>query len=469
MSTILFYARSLQTKFYGLIGLEMEDSYKTVYIVQNFEENKVLLGLNCKGKIYNIQDYIKQNWDNQNMLDNVNLEDFENDYNIPSLWQIFYTDRFLYEFKYEDSNKIMKLLISLFTKIFSENKPDILVNEEIAIFSSYLMFFFCEKNNCKYLGLANPRQIGDKKTALVNSYKNNFYQLDEMYQIGDFNDSQLKIAEDFIDNFMDNELIPPYMLEGAFSKKKPKIRDVIKSLFKYIYHTLRPFQKSDYMRYYHPKLDLKEASFYFKFLSQKNYYLAPDFSEKYYYFPLHYQPEASTLVAAPNYEKQQYAMDLLAKKIPIGTKLYIKEHFSVLGHREMTFYKSLKNYPNVRLISPLANSHQLIKNSEGVITLTGTAGWETVLYGKPVFVLGNVFYKSFKFTNIIDNINDLPFIIKNHKTKNISENEYKKELIKYVAAYINSSKEGVTYLNNKNLHKRQNIQNLSKIIIDELN
>ncbi|MDB2624721.1 hypothetical protein N9Y10_00845 [Flavobacteriaceae bacterium] len=468
MKTILLYARSLQTKFYGLIGLEIEDNYNTIYLVQNNQEYEILLNLNCKGKIYNIQDFIQKNWYDKSMIDSVNLEDFENEYDISSLWQIFYTDRFLYEFKYEDSHKIMKLLISLFLIIFSENKPDIFVNEEIAIFPSYLMYFFCKKHNAKYLGLGNPRQIGDKKTALVNGPQNNFYHLDEMYQKGSFTSEQLKEAEAFIDNFRKKEIIPPYMLKGTFSKKKPKLSNAIKSLLRYGYHSMKSANKSDYMRYFQVKIHLREASFYFKFLRQKKHYLLPDFSEKYYYFPLHYQPEASTLVAAPNYEKQQYAMDLLAKKIPVGAKLYIKEHFSVLGHREMIFYKSLKKYPNVKLISPWENSHQLIKNSEGVITLTGTAGWETVLYGKPVFVIGNVFYRSFKYTNVIDNINDLSDAIKNHKTKKLKETEYRKELIQYVAAYINSSKEGVAYLNDKNLLKETNVKNLTKIIINEL-
>ena len=468
MKTILLYARSLQTKFYGLIGLEIEDSYNTIYLVQNNQEYEILLNLNCKGKIYNIQDFIQKNWDNKSMIDSVNLEDFENEYDISSLWQIFYTDRFLYEFKYEDSQKIMKLLISLFSIIFSESKPDIFINEEIAIFSSYLMYFFCRKHDAKYLGFSNPRQIGDKKTGLVNSYKNNFYLLDEMYLKDDFSSEQLKESEDFINNFREKEVIPPYMLTGAFRKKRPKIKDVIIALAKYFYHSIKPFPKADYMRYYYRKLKLKEANFYFKYLRQRKYYSLPDFTEKYYYFPLHFQPEASTLVAAPNYEKQLFAMDLLAKKIPIGAKLYIKEHFSILGHREMSFYMSLKKYPNVKLISPWENSHELIKKSEGVITLTGTAGWETVLYGKPVFVLGNVFYKSFKFTNAIDNINELPDIIKDHKTKHISKDQYREELIKYVAAYINSSKDGVSYLNDKKLHDKENIKNLSKIIINEL-
>ena len=468
MSTIIFYARSLQTKFYGLIGLELEESYKTIYIVQNYQENKLLLDLNCKGKIYNIQDYIKQKWNNDDILNKINLEDFENDYNISSLWEIFYTDRFLYEFKYEDSNKIMKLLISLFKKIFSENKPDVLVNEEIAIFSSYLMYFFCRKNNCKYLGLANPRQIGDKKTAFVNSYKNNFYLLDAIYSNNNFTQEQLTEAENFISNFIEKELIPPYMDKGFFSKKKPKIKDSLIALVKYFYHSIKPKEKADYMRFYQRNVVLKKASFYFKYLIQKKHYSLPNPKEKYYYFPLHYQPEASTLVSAPNYEKQQFAMDLIAKKIPIGSILYIKEHFSVVGHREMSFYKALKKYPNVKLISPWENSHKLIQNSEGVITLTGTAGWETVLYGKPVFVLGNVFYNSFKYTNVIDNINNLPEVIKNHKIKEISKKQYKAELSKYVAAYIKSSKDGVSYLGSEKLLDKQNIKNLSKAIIDEL-
>lgn len=468
MKTILFYSRSLQCKFYYLIGSKLKNNYKIIYLVQNNKEEELLIKFGCKCKIYNIQKYFNKNWNNTELLKSINLNFIESNLNISSLWQIFYTDRFLVEFNLNDALKLIKLHVSLFSEIFSKENPRLFVNEEIAIFSSYLMYFFCKKYSSKYLGLSNPRQIGDKKTAFVKDFKNNFYLLDLLYVQNNFSNNELKEAEQFISNFRSKALIPPYMLSGTFSKIKPSLYKSIYFLLQYLYHSLKAHDKADYMLYYQKNIHLQRSFSYFKYKLQRKYYQKSIDDEKYYLFPLHFQPEASTLVAAPNYEKQLFAMDLISKKIPVGSVLYVKEHYSLLGHREMSFYKSLKKYPNVRLINPHEDNHRLIKNSLGVITLTGTAGWEAILYSVPVFVLGNVFYRSFRYTNVVDNINDLSHIIKNHKTKNISEKEYKIELVKYVSSYLHSSIDGVSYLNSQDLHDDENINKISLAISNEL-
>ena len=116
--------------------------------------------------------------------------------------------------------------------------------------------------------------------------------------------------------------------------------------------------------------------------------------DKYVLFPLHFQPEASTIVCAEKYEKQLFFIDSWAKSLPADTKLYVKEHYAVLGHRDISFYKELKKYPNVRLINPWTDTQDLIKHAQAVTTLTGTAGWEAMLHKKPVFIGGNIFFDS---------------------------------------------------------------------------
>ena len=49
--------------------------------------------------------------------------------------------------------------------------------------------------------------------------------------------------------------------------------------------------------------------------------------------------------------------------------------------------------PNVNFISMKSNNYSLIDNSIAVATITGTAGWEAILRGKPSFIFGNIFYQ----------------------------------------------------------------------------
>ena len=58
----------------------------------------------------------------------------------------------------------------------------------------------------------------------------------------------------------------------------------------------------------------------------------------------------------------------------------------------LRFYKIIKKLPNVKILSPNTDLKRLIKNSEGLITITGTAGFEAIFLGIPVYCLGNPFY-----------------------------------------------------------------------------
>jgi len=113
---------------------------------------------------------------------------------------------------------------------------------------------------------------------------------------------------------------------------------------------------------------------------------------EYYIFPIHYQPEASTVVASPRHSDQLNLIKNLAFSMPAGTKLVVKEHVSNIGFPDVEFYKAVKSYPNVILASHNCNIKELIRNSLGVITITSTAGFEALLLNKHVYYFGDVFY-----------------------------------------------------------------------------
>jgi hypothetical protein len=118
----------------------------------------------------------------------------------------------------------------------------------------------------------------------------------------------------------------------------------------------------------------------------------PRRGERYYLFPLHLHPEASTLIYAPWYVDQAAAVRNIAQCIPADSRLYVKEHISATGRNPFGFYRGIREIPNVRLLGPWEDTPGLIRDSEGVIVLTSTMGWESLNLGKPTFVLGDVFY-----------------------------------------------------------------------------
>lgn len=131
----------------------------------------------------------------------------------------------------------------------------------------------------------------------------------------------------------------------------------------------------------------------------------PDLKEKYLFFALHLQPESTTLPGGGDFENQLLAIYLLSKHLPPNIVLYVKEHpaywmqkgrmESIKESRSTDFYRRIVALPNVKLISHTTESSILIEKCLGVVTVTGTVGFEAIFKGKPVIAFGSVFYEDY--------------------------------------------------------------------------
>jgi capsule polysaccharide modification protein KpsS len=117
-------------------------------------------------------------------------------------------------------------------------------------------------------------------------------------------------------------------------------------------------------------------------------------TEKFFLFTLHVQPEASTDVLAPYFVEQISVIRQIALSLPPNYRLVVKEHVPAFGSRSSNFYKTIQSIPNVWLLSPEFSNQELLKVCSGVVTITGTIGWEAWCVGKPVAVFGNTRYDS---------------------------------------------------------------------------
>jgi hypothetical protein len=109
---------------------------------------------------------------------------------------------------------------------------------------------------------------------------------------------------------------------------------------------------------------------------------------KYVYFPLHVDPEASTMVMSPSHTDQLSIIEALAKSAPSEMIVVVKEHLPMLGRRPRGFYKRISQMPRVALVGPEKNGIALIKNSSIVAVITGTAVWEAIMLQIPALVIG---------------------------------------------------------------------------------
>ena len=164
-----------------------------------------------------------------------------------------------------------------------------------------------------------------------------------------------------------------------------------------------------YLKYY---LDVERIKR--KLLVPNDYFENPVEGEKYVYMPLHLIPESSVFVKASFYVDELNLMEQVSKSLPVGWKLYVKEHQAMLGERDVSFYKKAAELANVRVVqlNYYKDPKPWITKSQGVVTITGTAAYEAALMGKRSIVFGDVPFSMIDGITRIRSFEDLPQAIR---------------------------------------------------------
>lgn len=116
--------------------------------------------------------------------------------------------------------------------------------------------------------------------------------------------------------------------------------------------------------------------------------------EKFVLYTLHKQPEASIDVLGTTYSNQIELIRNISINTPRDYKIYVKEHSNAIGERSLNYLSQIKKIPNVRLINPTIDSHELIKTAELILTISGTIAFEAALYGKKSATFAPMFFNS---------------------------------------------------------------------------
>ena len=187
----------------------------------------------------------------------------------------------------------------------------------------------------------------------------------------------------------------PFFLERIGFKRRKSFKIFYK-------HKGIPFEKAMLTRseFAFKRVDLRRRQARLR-ASYRRISREPDLNLKYLYYPLHYQPERSSCPEGSVFADQQLLIGLIADRLPSDTWLYVKEHPSqfmvtrgALG-RPPLFYEDISNHPRVVLVDDSFSSRQLIDHSLAVVTLTGTAGLEALLRGRPALIFGYAWYRHF--------------------------------------------------------------------------
>lgn len=115
-------------------------------------------------------------------------------------------------------------------------------------------------------------------------------------------------------------------------------------------------------------------------------------------YAMHFQPEATTVPNAGLHWNQLNTAGLLRDALPEGMSFAIKEHHQMFRYtkgwsrvRSRYWYAALSELGTlISLDEPMSS---VLANATGVVTATGTVGWEALEAGVPVGVTGSPWYR----------------------------------------------------------------------------
>lgn len=465
---VCFLARpsydKFSTKIYKCIKQKYDSGMKATFITSNKKETEFVKNTltGYEAKVYEVSEFFKENWEK---FTHENLIKFEEKYDCAPIWKYIYTDRFLINADYEYCVKITTGYFFFYEQIFGQGDYDFYYDETIATLQSYLAYIVAKKYGTTYISQMTARAGLDAEYHyfLADPYQLNILA-EQDYSEHIYTEDEINRAVEYLTDFETKDIKPANMV---YTGARPRFKLSFALLpLKYIKYRFSSYfnDKYFYMYYKQYKHIFDPLKFYCRYQISKKYYKAADYEKKYVYFPLHYQPEASTIVCAQKYEKQLFFIDSWAKSLPADTMLYVKEHYAILGHRDLSFYKELKKYPNVVLIDPWESSRKLMENAIAVTTLTGTAGWEAMLLRKPVFLGGRIFFENapgvIRVSDIYDNYMEL--LAKWKKPE-------REDVINYLCEMFRSFRKGNVYAAAPCSLEEENIEAVSYSLYTQLN
>ncbi|MCI0645007.1 MAG: hypothetical protein L0332_11915 [Chloroflexi bacterium] len=369
------------------------------------------------------------------------LTRLEEKYGIPTLWQYVTHDRWLsmqrsgYLFKQGSKYSRDQLLVHIQSRfqaverLFDDFQPDVvvyagrdvgpssaLVVSNVAVARGIPLLVPLYVKIASYFTLANT--IFSEAPHVKQRY--------EALRSGQVESSNRERAVEFLNEFRRGGVLPYFLRqkeEAPPSAPSPgPLRKRASGFKAFAGRVRRYYRKSQagdplYTSWFKRRYDKVIMAVRQARMSQADYFSFPAEGEKYVFFPLHLEPELSLLLYAPFFTHQFAIIQNVAQSLPHNTCLYVKDHPRALGRRSAQYYREVTAIPNVRLMAPTVKGQDLIRGAEGVITITGTAGLEAILFGKPVITFGNVFY------NFLDELvmhvhayNEVPGLIRQFET-----------------------------------------------------
>ena len=138
-------------------------------------------------------------------------------------------------------------------------------------------------------------------------------------------------------------------------------------------------------------------------------YTELDAAGQFVYFPLHVPGDVALTLRSPEYLDQLAIVEFLARTVPEGFRVAVKEHPAQVGALDVGRLRAvLRRYDNVVVLPARTNNFQVLRRARAVVSVNSKSGAEALLVGTPVVVLGDAFYRSCPEARPVAGLAELP-------------------------------------------------------------
>jgi hypothetical protein len=398
-----------------------------LFITEGNRWKKETKDLYCSNRLCFFDDLDKKNINIEKELQRISIE--------YDSFNIYASDRYLIKKDREFQRKFLVYTYLYFESIFRKNVTHYFTTG-IAYTYNLISFQVSKKYGVKHISFYGIRL--ENRTAISFDNKNTFNEVLKLYK--DFKVG-IVTSEMYnpINDFLNKPKQPGYMVNAINSSKLEPVfiieffirfkKFYLANKHRYDFFTRNPFELSLFKIkkiLNAKKIEILHNSIFDKINTK----------DKFFIFPLHMQPEASTLILSPFYVNQKECILNISKLLPLNTYLYVKEHKSALGQHNLKFYNELKKHPNIKLISYRESMFSLIKKSFGTINLSSTVGLESLLMKKPSIILGNVFYNDTGLTFKVNSFLELKEVLREVGKSSFNLNDVFENYDERLAYYI---------------------------------
>ena len=477
MKTILFFDRCDLTRLYILLTKELEGKANIIHVAFSDRETKELEDagivnyVDYQKELSNAVDTLKPNEGLINEIDKFIVEQSKGLFTLNSSIE---SDRGYTLLSYGEALLLACSHYQVWKNIFAKQHIDVMYHEPASQFMTHIAGLICKSQGGDFLYLA--QFIGDEQGYWYLNIDGENYcckEIEEKYLYYKTHPEEIDVER--CKKYLEKYRADYSVAFGGLIKPKSSKADFYLSAIKQSVVQLLKRSKYDRLKNNIDYWMLNTNSYKNKIFNLRQYkkknikFEMPVEGEKYFYYSIHLEPEATVLYLSGGfYTNQVKLIENIAASLPAGYYLYVKDHPHEFAYRRAEDYERLQRVPNIRLIDQRIPGKQLIKDSVGVLSIVGTATFEGMMLGKQAYCFGKTYFTPCKHVSYVKNIRDLRKTIYDNMCKQYVDDV---ELYAYVNSYLESLHKGfVTYfgmdrIKNSRINEETNANILAQSIL----